>query len=271
MTDTLARMRQLSGTSAQWAANDLVIGDGEFAVERLVDGSLNLRVGNGVLRFSQLVPFGSNATTIIYGDGVTDNSLAVGAANLRGKPLTFVGVSVVNSPVTITAPIVDTLGQIFSLTSKVTIANGQAVRPEWFGINNVGAIQAAVTALPAAGGVVQLEIATYKPNGHTYGAGAAAGVSMNKDNVKILGRKMPTVAADCRSLQAGSGTIIQGLFLVYANNVEVCDLGVDSGYTVVQTYNGGTVTPGSWGEGFLCTYPSQALKDGAALLIDVDM
>jgi hypothetical protein len=53
MTDTLARMRQLAGTTAQWAANDLVIGDGEFAVERTSAG-IKLKIGDGASRFSLL-------------------------------------------------------------------------------------------------------------------------------------------------------------------------------------------------------------------------
>ena len=53
MVDIPARMKQLIGTTADWAANDLVIGDGEFAVERGATGTL-LKMGNGVDRFSVL-------------------------------------------------------------------------------------------------------------------------------------------------------------------------------------------------------------------------
>jgi hypothetical protein len=54
MADTLARMRQLIGTTAQWAANDLVIGDGELALERTAAALVLTKVGDGVKRWSQL-------------------------------------------------------------------------------------------------------------------------------------------------------------------------------------------------------------------------
>jgi hypothetical protein len=47
-------MRQMVGTTAEWAANDLVIGDGELACERTGSGALRLKVGNGVDNFSEL-------------------------------------------------------------------------------------------------------------------------------------------------------------------------------------------------------------------------
>ena len=54
MATTLARMRQLIGTTANWAANDLVIGDGELALERTVAGVVLTKLGDGVKRYSQL-------------------------------------------------------------------------------------------------------------------------------------------------------------------------------------------------------------------------
>lgn len=49
------RMRQLRGTTAEWAAHDLVIGDGEIALELLGDGSYRMKIGTAAShRFSQL-------------------------------------------------------------------------------------------------------------------------------------------------------------------------------------------------------------------------
>lgn len=63
MTDTLARMRQIIGTAAQWAANDLAIADGEVAVEVQPDNTVRLKVGAAARKFSQLpyVGVGKNA------------------------------------------------------------------------------------------------------------------------------------------------------------------------------------------------------------------
>lgn len=54
MADIPARMRSLTGTTAQWAADDIVIADGEIAVERRDDASVRIKIGNGVDTFSEL-------------------------------------------------------------------------------------------------------------------------------------------------------------------------------------------------------------------------
>ena len=54
MTDILARQRQLIATTAQWAANDLIIGDGELALERTSTGVIKAKIGNGSEVFSAL-------------------------------------------------------------------------------------------------------------------------------------------------------------------------------------------------------------------------
>ena len=53
MTDTLSRMRQLIGTTAEWAANDIVIGDGEIALEN-TGTEVKAKVGDGAQTFSAL-------------------------------------------------------------------------------------------------------------------------------------------------------------------------------------------------------------------------
>jgi hypothetical protein len=54
MSNIEARMRQLVGTTAEWAADDLVIGDGEIAIERTDAGQVLIKIGNGVDQFSEL-------------------------------------------------------------------------------------------------------------------------------------------------------------------------------------------------------------------------
>jgi hypothetical protein len=53
MTDTLARMRQIVGTTADWAAQDLTLGAGEVALERVTGGGVKARIGDGTKPFSQ--------------------------------------------------------------------------------------------------------------------------------------------------------------------------------------------------------------------------
>lgn len=54
MTDYFARQRQLTGTTAEWAANDLVIGLGELAIEIVSPGVARLKMGDGARNYSAL-------------------------------------------------------------------------------------------------------------------------------------------------------------------------------------------------------------------------
>ena len=52
------KVRQLRGTDAQWAANDVVIDDGEIALALSPAGTYRMKIGNGVNKFSELAMFG---------------------------------------------------------------------------------------------------------------------------------------------------------------------------------------------------------------------
>lgn len=74
MADEYKRMRQLIGTSTQWAADDLVLGDGEIAIERIDATHIQMKMGDGVTAFSDcpyvITPF---ATSAEVGAGNEDN------------------------------------------------------------------------------------------------------------------------------------------------------------------------------------------------------
>ena len=91
---------------------------------------------------------GFDGFTTVQGDGVTDKSDELASGNAIGKPLIISGVLVIGTPTEITVPIVDTMEQIFSGDSLITIGNGLPVRPEWWG-NGQRTIEYAVNALPA--------------------------------------------------------------------------------------------------------------------------
>lgn len=52
--DIAARMRQLIGSTSEWGANDIVIGEGELAFEIRSDGKIWIKVGNGTAKYSAL-------------------------------------------------------------------------------------------------------------------------------------------------------------------------------------------------------------------------
>ena len=168
------------------------------------------------------------SVSVVVGDGVTDNRPAVSAANALGRPIKFVGVSVIGSSLTITAPIVDTMQQIFSEGSVVTIDNNQPVRPEWFGWS-VENIKRAVDSLPATGGVVKLESRRYPRSYSMDRAGQGAGIAyLSKPNVSIIGAKTPHNNPTYTTLEGG--TVIDGPFHVFAQGFYGDKFGVDSGF-----------------------------------------
>lgn len=64
MADTNARMRQLDGTTAEWAANNIVLGKGEIGVERASTSNVLMKVGDGVSTWSALPYTNASSTTI---------------------------------------------------------------------------------------------------------------------------------------------------------------------------------------------------------------
>lgn len=168
------------------------------------------------------------SVSVVVGDGITDNRAVIAAANALGRPIKFIGVSVIGTTLTITCPIVDTMSQIFTETSIVTIDNNQPVRPEWFGWS-VENIKRAVDALPATGGVVKLESRRYPRSYSMDRAGQGAGIAyLAKPNVSILGAKTPHNNPSYTTLDGG--TIIDGPFNVFADGFYGDKFGVDAGF-----------------------------------------
>lgn len=164
----------------------------------------------------------------------------------------------------LTAPIGYTTAQLFTWDAPVTISGPTGVMPEWFGDVD-GNWYRAIEALPdtsAGDCALHLESRRYGPAGLNYGGGTALGKYISKRGVKIRGKGLPNWSSNCDRLERGS--IIEGMALIYANDVELSDLGVDCGKYVVDTHYGGVITPGVT-EGLLCTYPNQTLKDASAL------
>ena len=54
MTDTAARQRQLIGSTAAWAANNIVLGSGEIGVEVVSGSDVRIKIGDGTSTFSAL-------------------------------------------------------------------------------------------------------------------------------------------------------------------------------------------------------------------------
>jgi hypothetical protein len=200
-------------------------------------------VGVGTQAYAANTVGGALFTTV-WGDGATDKSAALLAANALGLPIRIIGTLVIGTTTTVTVPILDTMAQIFTPASLVTIANGQPVRPEWWG-TGVGAMVKAIAALSSTGGVVQLSNRDYNIVGqYALPTAPGNGVGNQVKNVTLRGTGMPLKAADGTRFISGSGSVIQGTLVNYADNFRVESLGVDCGSYVVTTLNAGNYLDG---------------------------
>lgn len=78
---TLARMRQMIGTPADWAVSNLVLGNGELAAELQTDGSIKMKMGTGSKAYS-LLPYVGVGTNVIR-TPVTETLNELPAASAR--------------------------------------------------------------------------------------------------------------------------------------------------------------------------------------------
>jgi hypothetical protein len=185
-----------------------------------------------------------DVTSVTYGVSTSNTAAAnatafynANAAAISAGKLLYIPTGAFNTnAVTLTAQIADSMGQLFSTSASVTINNGLPVRPEWFG-SSAGNIRLAVNALPSTGGVIQLENKRYPPSYVDYTTPTTGYLA--KPNVRIQGVRLPEYMADNSGLKDGSGSIINGLFCVFADGFEWDKVGVDSGVTICNSLYGG--------------------------------
>lgn len=91
MADIYARIRTIVGSSADWAANNIVLGSGEIGVERVSSTDIRLKVGDGTSVWSAL-PYASASSSTINAatQAALDAKLAL-AGGTMGGPLVLSG------------------------------------------------------------------------------------------------------------------------------------------------------------------------------------
>jgi hypothetical protein len=64
MADTFARVKHVVGSTAAWAANPIVLGDGEIGVERVSGSDIRIKIGDGTTAWGSLAYASSSSTGI---------------------------------------------------------------------------------------------------------------------------------------------------------------------------------------------------------------
>jgi hypothetical protein len=192
------------------------------------------------------------------GDGVTDDSAAIALANAAAgtQPLLFQGTFYILTATTITAPIVDTMEQIFTTNSLVTINNKQPVRPEWWGAKADGstlcvtAFAKAQAALVDHGtmllgsGVYIGWIASYRSNWTIKGQGSSSTVIKLPNNASYTVRSEneahynlpPTLVGIPNVIDLGQTS--EGNYAAQYENVTVLGVMVDGNYQNIPEPSG---------------------------------
>jgi len=143
---------------------------------------------------------------------------------------------------------------LLSATALISLL-GNLARPDWWG-NIWGSVDIACRSFSTtAGGTVQLAKKSYLPQGHFYGVSPSNGFGMDVPNIIIQGVCAPQYALDFKSYVPGSGSIIQGQFLSYANNLKLSEFGCDSGFTTSSVF-----FPSGGQNGIINTYLNDAQK-----------
>ena len=85
MTDTAARQRQLIGSTAAWAANNIVLGNGEIGVEAVSGSDVRIKIGDGTSTFSAL-PYASASSSTINAatQAALDAKVALAGGTMTG-------------------------------------------------------------------------------------------------------------------------------------------------------------------------------------------
>jgi len=116
----------------------------------------------------------------------------------------------------------------------------------------------AVNSLPVEGGTIFLPVGRWRTP-HT-----TTSTYLSKKNVRIIGAKIPTYNNDFTALTGGS--VIIGPLMVFADNFEISNVGIDSGSTVCTNYYSGVAK-----DGFIHFQPNQVSPTYAQNLVARDV
>lgn len=143
MADTFARMRQLIGSTAEWAANNIVLGSGELGIERVSATEYKAKVGDGTSKWS-LLPYltaPSGITAVIQ--AALDGKLALAGGTMTGNLILARDGVQPKEAVTVTQLNNEVTKLNTAVNGKLAIAGGTMTGPLTLARNAINPLEAA--------------------------------------------------------------------------------------------------------------------------------
>jgi hypothetical protein len=140
MADMFARMRQLIGSSGEWAANNIVLGNGELGIERVSASEYKMKCGDGSTRWS-LLPYISEVGVTAAMQAALNGKLNIAGGTMTGALVLAKDATVAREPVTLTQLNSEKTRVDNALATKLPLAGGTLTGPLTLAADAVSVLQ----------------------------------------------------------------------------------------------------------------------------------
>jgi hypothetical protein len=140
MADIFVRMRQLIGSSGEWAANNIVLGDGELGIERVSASEYKMKCGDGSTRWASL-PYISEVGITPAMQAALNGKLPLAGGTMTGALVLAKDATAPKEAVTLTQLNSETTRADNALATKLPLAGGTLTGPLTLAMDAVSALQ----------------------------------------------------------------------------------------------------------------------------------
>ena len=141
MADTLARMRQLIGSTGEWAANNIVLGNGELGIERVSASEYKMKCGDGATKWSGL-PYITEVGLTTAMQAALNGKLNISGGTMTGALVLAKDATAAREPVTLTQLNSEKTRVDNALATKMSFSGGTLTGPLTLAADAVSAMQA---------------------------------------------------------------------------------------------------------------------------------
>jgi hypothetical protein len=182
MADIFARMRQLIGSTGEWAANNIVLGNGELGIERVSASEYKMKCGDGSSKWSGL-PYITEFGLTTAMQAALNGKLDISGGTMTGALVLAKDATASREPVTLT--------QLDS--EKTRVDNALATKMSFSGGTLTGPLTLAADAVSAMQAVPYGQLATELTNRFaTFASGTSYTGALDPTKVYVAPTPLPT-------------------------------------------------------------------------------